>query len=66
MIKKQTSIQFMSRSEIQDRVRLLREELEARHKNGLVKMAGEDGEPIPTEDLQNKLYSLIYRLSKME
>ena len=57
---------FMTKSEIQTRVRELREELEARHKTGMVKMASEDGKPIPTQTLQDEMYNLIYRLSKTE
>jgi len=56
----------MTRSEIQARVTALREELEARHKHGTIKMAASDGTPISTEKLQNELYSLIYKLSKRE
>jgi len=57
---------FMTRLDIQTRVKTIREELENRHKTGMVKMATEDGTPISTEDLQNEMYSLIYRLSKFE
>lgn len=57
---------FMTRLEVQGRIKELREELETRHKYGAVKMAAETGEPIPTETLQNEMYALIYRLSKME
>ena len=56
----------MTRSEIQARVTALRDELETRHKHGTVKMAGSDGKPISIENLQNELYSLIYKLSKRE
>lgn len=55
-----------TRLEIQTRVKAIRDELEARHKTGMVKMAKSDGTPIPTETLQSELYSLIYKLSKME
>lgn len=55
-----------TRLEIQTRVRAIRDELEARHKTGMTKMAKADGTPIPTETLQNEMYSLIYKLSKME
>lgn len=58
--------QFMTRLEIQARVRTIREELENRHKTGMVKMAKADGTPIPTDILQNEMFSLIYRLSKFE
>lgn len=56
----------MTRSEMQARVNALREELEARYKTGTVKIAKADGSPIPTENLQNELYALIYRLSKRD
>jgi hypothetical protein len=55
----------MTRSDMQARVRALKEELETRHKYGTVKMASADGKPVPVEQLQNELYSLIYRLSKI-
>jgi hypothetical protein len=57
---------FMTRTEMQTRVREIRAELENRTKTGLTKMAAEDGSPIPTETLQDEMYSLIYRLSKFE
>lgn len=56
----------MTRLEMQVRVRELREELENRLKTGMVKMASEDGSPISAEDLQNEMFNLIYRLSKLE
>lgn len=55
-----------TRLEIQTRVRAIREELENRHKTGMVKMAKADGTPVPTETLQNEMFALIYKLSKME
>jgi hypothetical protein len=51
---------------MQARVRILRDELETRHKYGTVKLASSDGLPIPVETLQQELYSLIYKISKME
>ena len=57
---------FMSRLEMQTRVRAIREELEIRTKTGMTKMADGDGSPIPTETLQNEMFSLIYRLSKSD
>lgn len=57
---------FMTRTEMQTRVREIRAELETRHKTGMTKMATADGTPISTEDLQNEMFSLIYRLSKFE
>lgn len=56
----------MTKLEMQIRVRAIREELETRTKTGMTKMATEDGSPIPTETLQNEMFSLIYRLSKFE
>lgn len=57
---------FLTKLEMQIRVRAIRDELENRTKTGMTKMAAEDGSPIPTETLQNEMYSLIYRLSKVE
>ena len=59
-------VKFMTRLEVQNRIKTLREELENRHKYGTVKLASEDGEPISTAKLQNEMYALIYKLSKME
>lgn len=56
----------MTKNEIQSKIRILKDELNTRHKYGIVKMAKPDGEPIPVEDLQKELYSLIYKASKME
>jgi hypothetical protein len=56
----------MTRLEMQARVNALREELENRHKYGAVKLANADGTPVPAEKLQNEMYSLIYKLSKMD
>jgi len=56
----------MTRLEIQTRIKELREELENRHKTGMVKMAAVDGTSIPTESLQNEMYSLTYKLSKFD
>lgn len=56
----------MTRLEIQTRVKTIRDELENRHKTGMTKMAKADGTPISTEDLQNEMFALIYRLSKIE
>lgn len=55
----------MTRLEMQTRIKALREELENRHKYGTVKMAT-DGNPIATESLQDEMYQLIYRLSKLD
>lgn len=57
---------IMTITEMQSRVKLLRAELEHRHNYGTIKMAGADGKPIPTIDLQNELYSLIYKLSRVD
>ena len=56
----------MTRIEMQIRIKTLQEELEARHKYGTVKIAGPDGKPVPIEELQNELYKLKYRLSKLD
>ena len=56
----------MTRLEMQTRVNALREELETRHKYGTIKLANTDGTPVPTEKLQNEMYSLIYKLSKRD
>lgn len=58
--------EIKTRIEVQARIKALRDELETRYKDGIVKMASADGKPVPTLELQNELYSLIYRLSKME
>jgi hypothetical protein len=51
---------------MQTRISELREELEARHKHGTVKMAHVDGTPVSTETIQNELYKLTYKLSKLD
>lgn len=56
----------MTRIEIQARMRMLREELENRHKTGLAKMADANGKLDSTIALQNELYSLTYKLSKLD
>jgi hypothetical protein len=56
----------MTRLALQIKIRNLQEELENRHKTGAVKMAQTNGQPIATEELQNELFSLIYKLSKFE
>ena len=56
----------MTRLEMQTRVNALREDLETRHKYGTIKLANADGTPVPTEKLQNEMYSLIYKLSKRD
>lgn len=53
-------------SEIRAKVREIKEELEYRHKYGTAKLAATDGKPISTKDLQEELYSLIYKISKLE
>jgi hypothetical protein len=56
----------MTKTEMKSRIRMLKDELNTRHKYGIVKMAQSNGEPIKVEDLQNELFSLIYQESKME
>jgi len=58
--------QFMTRTEMQTRVREIRAELETRHKTGMTKLANADGTPVSSETLQNEMFSLIYRLRKSE
>ena len=55
----------MTRSDMQARIRAIKEELESRHKHGAVKMASNDGTPVPVNILQNELFNLIYRVSKI-
>lgn len=54
----------MTRSEVQARIRAIKLELEERHKHGTVKMA-KDGVPISVNVLQDELFRLIYKVSKM-
>jgi hypothetical protein len=56
----------MTRTEIQARIRALKEELDSRHKYGTVKLADDAGTPIPSKDLQAELFSLIYKVSKID
>jgi hypothetical protein len=56
----------MTRLELQTKIRALREELENRHKTGTVKLADANGVPVPTKKIQEHLFSLIYKLSKIE
>lgn len=56
----------MTRSEIQARIRVLKEELETRHKFGTVKLANADSTPISVKALQEELFSLIYKVSKLD
>ncbi len=55
----------MTRTFIQNRIRQLRDELENRYKYGTIKLANIKGEPIPSIQLQNEMYKLIYKLSRM-
>jgi len=63
---KKNTVTLMSPLEMQMRVKAIRDELESRHKTGIAKMASTDGTLVPTENLQNEMFSLIYRLSKLE
>lgn len=56
----------MTRTSIQNRIRQLRDELENRYKYGTIKLANDKGDLIPTIKLQNEMYKLIYKLSRME
>ena len=53
----------MTRTEMQNRINLIRRELEARHKSGVIKLSS-DGLPIPSDKLQKEMYALMYKLSK--
>lgn len=55
----------MTLTEIQIKINALREELETRHKYGVVKLADAKGKPIPVEIIQTELFSLIYKKSKL-
>jgi hypothetical protein len=55
----------MTISEVQIKINALREELETRHKYGVFKLASADGKPIPTKELQDELYALLYKKSKL-
>lgn len=57
---------MMTKIEIQARIKELRDELESRHKYGVVKIAKEDGTPIEVQVLQDEMFNLIYRLSKFD
>lgn len=56
----------MTRLQLQTQIKTLRDELDNRYKTGTVKIAAADGTPIPNQELQDKLFSLIYQLSKLE
>ena len=57
---------MMKRFQIQGRIKELRDELEIRYKYGTIKMADDNGKPISSDLLQKELYSLIYKLSKID
>lgn len=54
----------MTRSEMQSKIRILRDELENRYKYGTVKLAKEDGVALSSKEIQEEMYSLIYKMSK--
>lgn len=56
----------MTKTEIFARIRAIREELENRHKYGTVKFADSNGVAISTEKLQNEMFALIYKVSKLD
>lgn len=56
----------MTRLELQIKIQALRQELENRYKTGVVKMAAADGTPLPTKELQEEMFRLIYRLNKID
>lgn len=55
----------MTELELRTQIKELKAELNGRYKYGTIKMAVEDGTPIATKELQEKLFSLIYKLSKV-
>lgn len=63
---KKNAVTHITPLEMQMRVKAIRDELENRHKTGIAKMAAADGTPVSTEDLQNEMFSLTYKLSKLE
>jgi hypothetical protein len=56
---------LQTKSQIESRIKEIRTELDTRHKYGIVKMASDDGKPISAEVLQNEMFKLIYKLSKI-
>lgn len=54
------------RTDLQSRIRELREELNNRYEYGTIKIAASDGTPVPTKDLQTEMFNLIYKLSKID
>lgn len=56
----------MTKSEIQTKIKIIKDELENRHKYGTIKLANKDGTQISIDELQNELFKLIYRFSKMD
>ena len=56
----------MTRLEIQVRIKNLQQELETRHTTGIAKMANADNAPISVSVLQNELFKLIYKMSKLD
>lgn len=55
----------MNELELRSQIRELKAELETRYKTGTVKIATADGTPIPTLTIQNQLFALNYKLSKL-
>lgn len=56
----------MNRLDIEMRIKEIRAELEDRYKKGMVKMADANGRPIPTKLLQDEMFSLIYKKSRLD
>jgi hypothetical protein len=54
----------MTELELRTKIKALKAELNDRYKYGTAKIAAADGTPVPTKELQNKLFNLIYKLSK--
>jgi hypothetical protein len=56
---------LLTKTQLRSRIKEIRDELENRYKFGTIKLAQPDGSPIPTETLQNELFSLTLKLSRM-
>lgn len=55
----------MNELQLRSEIAKLRAELDNRFKFGTTKIANADGTPVPTEQLQNRMFGLIYKLSRL-
>ena len=55
---------MLKQFEIRARIKEIKDELDGRYKYGTVKLA-KNGIAIPVKELQDELYKLTYKLSKM-